>query len=380
MSGKINGSYYIKTIKSGKWYLYFEVYIHNKKTQKRVPNITYSELGLNPELSLEDAKIRVSRLNKERSLSRRELESRINSSDNISYLKSLDEVFFPTQYLKEFFDKILLESYSGINHQKKIKSHFKFLQNMVLNLKLQPSQFEKNKDLIFKYFIKMKITSGYSRKLIGLLNSWGSFVSEKELSYFAPIKKLPTRVSAQIDDSQRTKRGKNTELGVRTVSNPLVSSFLNSKKDELDPKVFNYLLLSIWFGLRPSEIDSLKDQKTWQIIEYNGISVLKIYQSKLIGVKEEDRWKLIPCILEEQLKCLEIIKGKDFKKPLIKTLRKAFETDKITLYSGRKGFVDLMLDKNQKIENISLWLGHRSLNTTWKFYKQKNLVKFDEVS
>jgi hypothetical protein len=41
------------------------------------------------------------------------------------------------------------------------------------------------------------------------------------------------------------------------------------------------------------------------------------------------------------------------------------------LYGGRKGFTDLMLSKGNTIENISIWMGHSTLDRTWRSYKQK---------
>ena len=44
-----------------------------------------------------------------------------------------------------------------------------------------------------------------------------------------------------------------------------------------------------------------------------------------------------------------------------------------TLYftNENKGFVDLMLSKGHELENISVWMGHSTLDRTWKSYKQR---------
>ena len=62
-------------------------------------------------------------------------------------------------------------------------------------------------------------------------------------------------------------------------------------------------------------------------------------------------------------------------RPHPKTVRKHLEAN-ITLYGGRKGFTDLMLARGQKLEDISLWLGHRNITTTWKHYKDKEQINF----
>jgi len=60
----------------------------------------------------------------------------------------------------------------------------------------------------------------------------------------------------------------------------------------------------------------------------------------------------------------------NFKRPLMKTIRSHFGDD-IDLYGGRKGFSDLMLSKHQTLENISVWMGHSTLDRTWRSYKSR---------
>src|SRR4051794_9202590 len=84
----------------------------------------------------------------------------------------------------------------------------------------------------------------------------------------------------------------------------------------------------------------------------------------------EDRWKPIPIIFDQQHFALKLIESGNFRRPLMKTVRHHFGSGK-TLYAGRKGFADLMLSKNQSIENISVWMGHSTLQRTWYSYKQR---------
>jgi integrase len=70
--------------------------------------------------------------------------------------------------------------------------------------------------------------------------------------------------------------------------------------------------------------------------------------------------------------------AKGFSDLSIKTLKKLFG-GQTTCYSGRKGFTDLMQSNGQKLEDISLWLGHRSIEMTWKHYKDKKAIQFTET-
>ena len=133
----------------------------------------------------------------------------------------------------------------------------------------------------------------------------------------------------------------------------------------------NWLILSVWFGLRPKEIDNLRDRKLWSVETLpNGRKILWVFQTKIIALPEEDRWKPIPIIYEEQKFALEILKSMNFKRPLVKTIR-AHCGNGVDLYGGRKGFSDLMLSRKQSIENISIWMGHSSLDRTWRSYKSR---------
>jgi hypothetical protein len=59
----------------------------------------------------------------------------------------------------------------------------------------------------------------------------------------------------------------------------------------------------------------------------------------------------------------------------MKTMRKYFG-EGVDLYAGRKGFTDLMLAKGHSLENISVWMGHSTLERTWKSYKNRRRYHF----
>jgi integrase len=125
---------------------------------------------------------------------------------------------------------------------------------------------------------------------------------------------------------------------------------------------YNWLYLSVWLGLRPNEVDKLIDDEFVRILfDKQGIPILWVYQSKLTSIPPRFRWKLIPL----------------FERPLAKTVKKYLGSN-ITLYGGRKGFTDLMLSINQRLENISQWMGHSTIDRTWKHYKCRTMVHYDK--
>jgi hypothetical protein len=75
-------------------------------------------------------------------------------------------------------------------------------------------------------------------------------------------------------------------------------------------------------------------------------------------------------LFSDQMRALQMLKSEEFRRPLLKTMRSKFG-EGVSLYGGRKGFPDLMLSLEQKIENISVWMGHSTIDRTWRSYKDK---------
>ena len=160
---------------------------------------------------------------------------------------------------------------------------------------------------------------------------------------------------------------------VRKASRPLSPIQLDSVSGKLNRRNFNWLYLSVWFGLRPMEVDHLKHAEFWRIeVLPAGRKVLWVYQTKIIALPPEDRWKPIPILFEQQEFGLRIIESRNFRRPIMKTMRRHFGRG-TCLYAGRKGFSDLMLSKGHSLTNISIWMGHSTLDRTWRSYKQRRV-------
>ncbi|MBI3295429.1 MAG: site-specific integrase [Deltaproteobacteria bacterium] len=162
-------------------------------------------------------------------------------------------------------------------------------------------------------------------------------------------------------------------------SEPLTVELLQGAKDELRKDHYNWLFISVWFGLRPLEIDELQDKDTWTIRKEGNIQVFTVYQSKLTSISRDKRWKLIPILFPEEEEAMRIIKSGEFSRPLVKTLETKVG-EGITCYGGRKNFTDLMLDKGYSLESISAWMGHSSIETTWQKYKNRLAVSIKKIS
>ncbi|MFV8258272.1 hypothetical protein ACNQKP_10710 [Bdellovibrio bacteriovorus] len=335
-------------------------------------------MGLDPKIPYIKAHEIVRALNKDNF---KEAEKIRVAAKRTEELVSLHAGLFPDEYIQAFKEKLKEENFGSNRHLLKLYSHFNFIQQMCIQLKIEPKDYKEASKKIYKYFVERKISVNYSARIISLLNRWGLFVSRKQRSFYDEVPVPRGREQSAIADAQKTKRGTETDLGVRQESLPLTPAKLEKAKKFLIPEQYNWLKLSVWFGLRPEEVDMLVDEKKFRL-EFNlknKIHVLHVYQSKLQSVAEDKRWKKIPIVFKEQQECLDVISAGSFKRPLHKTVRK-YVGKGVTLYGGRKNFVDMMMEKGQKLEDISLWLGHASIETTWSHYKDKDQVNFVETS
>ncbi len=113
----------------------------------------------------------------------------------------------------------------------------------------------------------------------------------------------------------------------------------------------------------------------WRVEEApNGRKILWVFQTKIVALPPEDRWKPIPILFDEQYFALKIITDQNFKRPIVRAIHQYIGKGH-DLYGGRKGFVDLMLSRNQSLENISIWMGHSTLDRTWRSYKNKRIFQ-----
>lgn len=358
-NGKDKGSYYVRKLKNG-WSVYYSSFDQGKRTDSKIELLAYRELGFDQKWSLAQAKNRCTILNKEKTL----IQSRAReAAKTLITLESIDGLLFPDELVQAFNKKIYNENQGSDAHFLKVVSHFNRLQKLAKSLKLLPHDYKENEKLIYKYFESNRMSLDYSKKIISLMNRWGHFYAKQLNRFFEPVAPMRGIARERIADAHENK------AGVRTESHPLSPELLESKKSKLNEANYNFLFITVWFGLRPSEAISFKDFKIQTNDE--GTKFLVVYQSKLKGLAKDKRYKAIPVLFKEQEIALKIIEAGDIKAPIYKIMRSVFG-ESYGLYAGRKGFTDLMLNKGYSLEDVSLWLGHASIETTWKRYKNKN--------
>jgi integrase len=358
-----------KSKKKDGWRLVQRGYINGKRIAKVIPREVYHTIGFRLDMSIEEARDRAKQLTNVELIQARSDSEIIRK---LEHSKLVDSVFLPkTQVLA--FERHLDSITMGMANRLKTTLHqWATVQKIIVELQIDPKDFYDNRHRVFRFLISKQFSLDYSSKLIRLLNLWGHFFARHTNTFFQPIPK------PNMNEAQRFIDAREGKTGVRRESASLNEIDLKNSRSTFDNNgltlQWNWLFVALWFGLRPSEVDNLKSNKFWRIDKIEETDVLMVYQTKLTGVPKDKRWKPIPIYFDEQKQAIDLILTGEFKRPTAKTVAK-YLGEGHNNYSPRKGFTDLMLGRGFSLEDISAFLGHSSIDTTWKHYKNKMVFK-----
>jgi integrase len=355
------------------WKLQESTWTDGKVKYSHVPMSQLLQYGLPPSLSVEDAIARVRQLNAASRLDREgeKRKSRALRSQRAGELLSCAHL--PARYLKEFEDDYLRRETSigtnGPEKYKKARFTWNYCKALIKHIDLPQQHWHQHRRRFYSKLAEDLKAPSYVGKILTLLNMWGAFIAIKTETSFVPVPSPKGHDREMIADAYVESAKK------KKVSDPLTPAMLEGARSRFKDEQWRWLYLSVWLGLRPPEVDAVASSR---LTREQDVPVLWIYQTKLRGVKKENRYKPIPLIYPEQLKCLDFMK-QTLERPVVKTLQKYLGSG-LNLYGGRKGFTDLMLERGQSLENVSTWLGHSTIERTWASYKQKNRVAFKKIS
>jgi len=353
-----------KKKKTPHWKVQFEDRTNGTRKAKDIPREQWLELGFLPSMTVDEARARRDQLNaqeemRRRAVKRRAIDERLAEEEltQTAFLSPIDTAEFEEKYV---FSRIPVEQ----RGRHKVNSYWRAAKRVICAVKLPPNEWFALKHIFYDHFSAQKMSPSYVRKLLQLINLYGFFLATKRGLPFLQIPAPRGREAQRIADAYFDKN----EDGL--VSAPLDPKKLEAAKSNFKPAQYNWLYLTVWFGLRPLEADNVKNPKHTKIVRTGKRVELHVYQSKLRSVPRPKRWKVIPCLHPAQLKGIEIIATQNVERPLNKTIR-AHIDDAITGYGGRKNFVDMMLDLGHKLETIAQWMGHSSIERTWRSYKDR---------
>lgn len=342
---------------NNRWRIIDQVFIGKKRKSIVIPKEAYAALGIDPTWSFEEVQARCSQINEQKSLDRLKILRAVAQS---KLNQRIESAYLPEELVAEFEFEL-----GKRPTQNRDMTHWRFVQGLIAALGIDPEDFAEKQSDIYRYYQSKNIGYSYSEKVTYILNQWGKFTSRRRKQYYEPVE-VPKGIEAQrIKAAQR-------KVKKSQASEELTPTMLLGLKDKL-PSIeqYNWLGATVWYGLRPEEVDVHQ----CEVEQQGDVQVLWVYQPKLTSIDEEKRWKPIPLLYPEQTEFLEPLLNGKVKRPLNKVLKRVTKR-KITGYGGRKGFTDLMLSLGQKLEDISVWLGHQSIERTWKSYKNKQRVSY----
>jgi len=345
------------------------------KAPKRTWDISkdrWRSLGFHSAMTVEEARARSKQLNAQLHLKRQEERLRKIEGERITFRLRNDSVL-PDEFVAEFEERFIRARGVFTEAQRKRRSKQRYTtwraaQKIIVLVGLEPTNWFFHNERFYDLFHEKQYSLGYAKSILAMVNLWGHFLTRKLGQPFSPIKHPAGYERSRILEAFYEKQSPR-----RRPSQSITPERLAEIKGRINEPNFRWLYISVWFGLRPQEIDQLRNQDLWKTeILPTGRKVVWIFQTKIVALPPEDRWKPIPVIFDEQHFALKMITEGHFKRPLSKTIRKYFGSGH-DCYGGRKGFVDLMLSRGQAIENISIWMGHSTLNRTWRSYKNKRI-------
>lgn len=347
-----------------------------KAIQKTVKTAAYPALGFRYDMTLEEAKARASQINQQSQIESRKIAATVKRVEDA---KLIDRAYLPA-HLCVSFEVELRQNYEDnperLDH---ILQHWRAAQLIISALALDPKDFHTERAKFFNYYRDKKWSPNYIKKLNSILNQWGNHCAKKNNAFYQILPKLSASQIERLVDVRDDLEGRKTTA--ETLSWDALRNKRSTFANEDLTTRWNWMYISLFFGLRPNETDSLHKSKHWRIErdEDKNIDVLMVYQTKLTSIAKDKRWKPIPVYFKEQIEALALIKSGEFKRPLNKTLQRLLE-GQIETYSPRKGFTDLMLERGFDLEDISIFLGHQNINMTWRRYKDKKKFKLPKAS
>lgn len=332
-------SYRVRTLKRG-WCVVQDIYLPSGK--RKVSIVRGTEL----------ASLGIAHMNKEQASAW--LKQRWPKARHVvAHQVAVNEAHLPATLLTPFTEKI---SRRG----RRAMFQWAAAQRIILNIQIPTTEWYEERGVIYKAMHGMSLD--YARRVLNRMNDWGRWVMRHTGIYYESIPMPTSFYKEGIVDAAK-----------HHASLPLTPAMLLQAKDKLSVEQYRWLYVSVWCGLRPSEIDRLANPLTYKITEQQGIPVLSVFQEKLVGVPRNKRWKHIPALCDEQLLALQYVKEK-LQRPLVKTITKHIGVG-VSTYGGRKGFVALARDRlGASIYEISSWLGHVSIDRTKKDYEQPGVI------
>lgn len=147
-------------------------------------------LGFLTRMSVDEAKTRAKQLNSLEIIKRQEKRLRQMKLEELEISRKY-EAFLPEEFKEEFEKRFLRrrDSQTDSNKRKLTRAHtiWRAVQRLIIDIKIEPSEWYCNQDRIYDYFYENKFSLSYTNKMLALFNVWGFFICRKLDQPFLPV-------------------------------------------------------------------------------------------------------------------------------------------------------------------------------------------------
>lgn len=361
--------YRIRSKPNGNWALTHRADRGKAGVEERTVSLDSGEarqLGFGPGMTKAEAEEALKRTRLDEDI-RQRLAQGARAAERARVKRSQASVWLPAEVVSDFEQHILPSITSKPRLWERAKA-------FVVTLNFAPEEWYRRPKLIWSYFEQRGHAAYTWRQYLKLINAYGAFYCQHYQKVWKDIPR-PTpkeRVAIQLAYLKRRPSG--------GVTFPLDETLLKLSTALLPADATNWLRLSLYFGLRPEEVDQIltkpQGNEEWFIqtddprVRY----VLHVLQHKLLrkGKPKAMCWKAIPCVLTEQSELIGIILKRGARRPTQKELKKL--DTRLILRSGRKGFSSLMNMRGYRVTAYDRWLGHVGKDTIALHYEQKEVA------
>ena len=358
---------YVVRTKKAKWYVQLETYPGGKRTARTLKSEALARLGIRPDMELANVKLVLKGINKREELVRIDIKKE-RIAERLENEFTAEILYLPAHLVVEFERE--LAAHPG---PKKLLSNWRAAKRLVAVVKIPSHDWKRQKQGLYNYFEQKRLSDAYAKKIIRVLNMWGEFFAAKTGGQYNLVPTPRDHAKGRIRKAYEASRRQDK------ASSGLTLELLRELKKTLTPEQYNWVFVSLWFGLRPEEMRNLDNPSLTEFVTVDGQECLHVKQTKLSALPDDEQWKLIPIRYPEQRLAAEIIKTRAAAIPLAKTIQRHTKGN-YKLYAGRKGFSPLMWDKGHDIVEVSSWLGHKSIDRTYRDYMRWQKLKLRKVA
>ncbi len=204
------------------------------------------------------------------------------------------------------------------------------------------------------YFEQKGYDPSYVKKLVNMLNFWGSHWQRHTKKLVEKIKQPGLHSRRRLETARQKKRlAPKDSLGIEPRE-------LKALRSELPEDQWQWLFVTFWLGLRPNET-RLNPQQPPYLSTEDGVEVAHLWQWKTHCYKQ------VPLIWPEQKQAFALLLDGRLRKIWPKQLQR--RTGRRThTYAGRKGFAHYCWNEGKDYVEVASWLGHKDISTTYRDY------------